>query len=76
MRSLHGDCGYMENRYVVYVCVYIYIYIYIYGEIKLSSGSSTVDGAQTPGTSGFEILIGTVTTFQHVVTTVRIAKTF
>jgi hypothetical protein len=61
-----------------YMCVYIYtyIYIYIYGEIKLSSGSSTVDGAQTPGTSGFEILIGTVTTFQHVVTTVRIAKTF
>jgi hypothetical protein len=57
-----------------YMCVYIYIYIY--GEIKLSSGSSTVDGAQTPGTSGFEILIGTVTTFQHVVTTVRIAKTF
>jgi hypothetical protein len=37
---------------------------------------STMDGAQTPRASWFATLISAVTTFQHAVTTVRIAKLF
>jgi hypothetical protein len=54
----------------------LYIYIYIYSETKLSPSSSTMDGAQTPRASWFATLISAVTTFQHAVTTVRIAKLF
>jgi hypothetical protein len=54
----------------------LYIYTHTYGETKLSPGSSTMDGAQTPGASWFATLINTVTIFWHAVTMVRITKIF